>query len=333
MEYYKILNQNKIKELNINGFLLIKNCIDLNNVKYAQSCINNKVNYKKLEPYFDDVMLKTIKNELKIDLECTKYRVSNNTNSADAGVFHRDLQSYGKNNEEIPVFTCLSYLDKTHMELIPGSHKYTHLSLYQIPFIIKNRTIVTVNPGDLLIFYATILHRGIFYEQTPQRRLIQLFDCIPKVYVTEFKKSILHIPCEDNCNSNISSFFIALHKIPICSEYVNYVGFCTAAKGYGSYYNCLKYITNDKEIKYLSTESNRGRIVPKGGFEEQNMYVVYTNDIKDIDSAKHGKYVLFTFLLDIIIYFILLLILIYLIVKVLRYYFSSSNRKINRKRK
>ena len=111
------------------------------------------------------------------------------------------------------------------------------------------------------------------------------------------------------------------------------MGFCTAAKGYGSYYNCLKYITNDNEIKYLSNESNRGRIVPKGGFEEQNMYVIYTNNIKDIEPTKHGKYVLFTFLMDIIIYFILLLILIYLIVKVLRYYFVSSNRKINRKRK
>lgn len=328
------LSNDDVYNLRKNGFLLIKNCIPSDRINYAQSCINEKVNYKKLESYFNETMLNTVNKKLNMDLTCIKYRVSNNNNSSDAGSFHRDLQSYETKNEEIPVFTCLSYLDKTHMELITGSHLYSHISLYQIPSFLQNRQVISVNPGDLLIFYATMLHRGIFYEKTPERRLIQLFDCISNTRIDEFKKKILHIPCGNKCSSNVSSLLITLNKIPICSELVNYVGFCTAAKGYGAYYNGLKYITNDKEIKYLSSESNRGRIIPKGGFEQQNMYVMFSENNKDIEESKHDNYLFLTFLIDIVLYFIFIVIFIYFTFTIVKYWiFSRTKRKFFKRKR
>jgi hypothetical protein len=219
------------------------------------------------------------------------------------------------------------------MELIPTSHLYPHISLFKLQSFIKNRKIISVNPGDLLIFYATMLHKGIFYEKTQERRLIQLFDCVPNNELLRFKKSILHIPCGNNCSSSLSSFLIGLHKFPVCSEIVNYIGFYTAAKGYGAYYNSLNHITNDKEIKYLSSESNRGRIEPKGGYEQQNLYVLFTDGVKDIDSSNHDSYLFFTFVIDIILFSIILLVIIYFIVRVIYYLLPKINKRKIRSRK
>ena len=298
-----------MNELNQNGYLLIKNCISVDRLNYAKSCVNTKVHYKNLESYINHDMLGKVKKHLRLNVECTKYRVSNNNNSSDAGSFHRDLQSY--NNMVPPVFTCLSYLDETVMELIPGSHLKPQMSLLESSIFFSKKKQIHVKPGDLLIFYATMLHRGIFYKtKNNERRLIQLFDCIEKKHFSTFKNRILHIPCKQKCNSNVSVFLITINKIPFLSELLNYVGFYTAAKGYGAYYNCLKSLTNDKDIQHLSTESNRNRLIPKGGFEDQNLYVVRVPNIKDISTDKYDTYLTYTFLLDIIFLFFAILTIV-----------------------
>ena len=43
----------------------------------------------------------------------------------------------------------------------------------------KNKKQIYMKQGDILIFHATLIHRGIFYTNQKERRLLQCFDCIP----------------------------------------------------------------------------------------------------------------------------------------------------------
>ena len=118
-------------QLNKNGFLVLKNVLNMNRVNYAKELINNKVNYFRLKDFLDNDMINTVNNVLNLNIDYTKYRVSNNNNSSDAAAsFHRDLQSY--TNESPEVFTVLAYLDKSHMELVPNTHQNISIPVYNM---------------------------------------------------------------------------------------------------------------------------------------------------------------------------------------------------------
>jgi len=63
-----------------------------------------------------------------MNLDYLKYRVSNNNKSSDAGSFHRDLHSYAGVPE---IYTCLTYLDESIMEIIVGSHKKVSIPIFE----------------------------------------------------------------------------------------------------------------------------------------------------------------------------------------------------------
>ena len=199
-------------QLNKKGYLILRNVIPKDRINFARQNITDKVNYKRIKPFLDNDMIGTINKELNMNLVCTKYRISNNNNSSDAGNF-RDLQSYVPN--ELPkVFTCLTYLDNSIMELLENSHtniKIPYTDIYS--FTKTNKKENMLNPGDILIFYATTIHRGIFYKnKTNNRRLIQLFDCVEKRDFKKYQQSILHIPCKPNCYSAYAKFLIDINK-------------------------------------------------------------------------------------------------------------------------
>jgi len=301
-----------MNELHENGFVVLRGIIPLSQVENARKQINTKVNYGNLRPFINEQMLGNVKKELGMELTDMKYRVSNSNNSADAGSFHRDLHSYVA-EEVTPVFTCLTYLDNATMELIPNSHRDIHISFANVLTKLSNREEVQMRPGDVLLFYATMLHRGVFYHSNSKnRRIIQLFDCIERSKMSHYEKEILHIPCRDNCSSTISRTLIFLNKNIFFSELINTIAFFTTARGYGYSYGALSKITENENIKYLSTESNRGRLIPKqNGFEEQNMYIVNTNNIQDIHPEKRDTFILYSFMIDIVIVFVTLILVIF----------------------
>lgn len=304
-------------ELNKNGYLVIKNAIPPNRVEYARTLINTKVNYYKLKNFLDSDMINTVNNKLNMKVDYTKYRVSNNNNSNDAGSFHRDLQSYSLKTPE--VFTVLTYLDKSHMEMVPTTHKNIDIPVYKMPIFLNKRTVVEMTPGDILIFYATTVHRGIFYKSNNKnRRLIQLFDCVNLQDQEHFKNNILHIPCRSDCSSLVNNINIALNKNFIFSELVNLISTVITFKGYGYPYYGLHFITNDKEIMYLSTESNNSRLataINKDEYLEINKYIMNFKEYKDINSNKRYTYKFFSFGITTGLCLTVLVAILYLIFK------------------
>ena len=199
-----------IEKLKKNGFVLLKNIIPQDTITTMRNQISKThVNYSKTHAY-TKLLMEYAGKHMGTSMVCTKYRVSNNNNSTDAASFHRDLQIHNQEliNKHVPnVFTILSYLDETVMQLIPESHKKNALSLLSSMKQYNTHIQLNIEPGDLLIFYATTIHRGIFYKQQNNRRLIQCFDCIPANEVDCLSKQILHLPCYPYCNKTIRNFF------------------------------------------------------------------------------------------------------------------------------
>ena len=81
--------------------------------------------YRVIEDYIDDVMLPAVAKATGMRLQNTKYRVSNNNNSTDAGSYHRDLQVHDK--VRTPNVYTVSYLDPGVMQLIPKSYQSPHM--------------------------------------------------------------------------------------------------------------------------------------------------------------------------------------------------------------
>lgn len=81
--------------------------------------------------------------------------------------------NYGENMP--PIYTLVIYLDKSRMEVVPGSHRKTRMNSLQI-LTLKPVT-NEMNAGDAILFHASLLHAGIFVHHTGERRVIGDFHC------------------------------------------------------------------------------------------------------------------------------------------------------------
>ncbi len=106
--YNKFLNENDEKFLNENGYLLIKQCININDIKNAQNAIT-KINcdYNLINKYINESMIKNINKKFNWNVYNIKFRVSNNNNSSDASGLHRDIII--TNNDNNKLFQFLLY--------------------------------------------------------------------------------------------------------------------------------------------------------------------------------------------------------------------------------
>ena len=281
-----------VNSLEEHGYIIFRNVIDKQSIDYARNQINTKVNYYKLKPFIDLEMMSKVNSLTNMDLDYIKYRVSNSNNSSDAGAFHRDIHTYDKTQ---PIYTCLAYLDESILEIIPKSHKKLCIPYLDLYKSFKSKIQLRMKPGDLLLFNASLLHRGIFYKNnTNNRRLIQLFDCVSVKNIKEFEKTILHIPCRNKCSSLIANFLIKINKIKILRNLIINLALLSSFRGYGYRYNTLNLIRhNDKEIKHISTESERDR--PKNNiydnkFHESNTYNMHKYRHKDINEDRRSIY-------------------------------------------
>lgn len=315
------------------GYIIFRDVIDKQSINYGRNQINSKVNYYKLKPFIDIEMMSKINILTNMDLDYIKYRVSNSNNSSDAGAFHRDIHTYDKTQ---PIYTCLAYLDESILEIIPRSHKELCISYLDFNKFYKSKIQLRMKPGDLLLFNASLLHRGIFYKNnTDNRRLIQLFDCVNVKNIKEFEKTILHIPCRNNCSSFISNFLININKNKYTSNLLNRLALISSFRGYGYRYNALHFIRhNDKEIRHISTESERNRAsqnIYDNKFHESNTYNMHKYKHKDIEENRR-IYKFMSFDLENIV-FLMLLIFIFLILYMLITKILFNNVKNNRRKK
>lgn len=272
-------------KLKYDGYYIFRDVIPEDKIVKNRSYITkDKVNYKFIEKY-NNYIFHTLYKKLNIKLSCSKYRVSNKDNNVDAAGFHRDLMIM-KKTKTPDIFTVLSYLDGGIMELIPGSHNIHHMNYLQsLESYFKRKIRINVNPTDILIFHASIIHKGIFYGKQKNRRLIQLFDCIEVSQYKNTSNKILHLPCRYDCDRNFEKFIQMISYNKILIGIVDYISFYNISSGYGYNYNILDKI-DDKQIIYFSTDSNRSRLKPKYiGMEMINQYIV-KNDIKDLDYKK-----------------------------------------------
>lgn len=263
-------------ELNKHGFLLLKDVISKDDIVFGRKCYipPDLLNYTEMNKYVDkclSIVKQQIFPTLKDNIICTKYRASDNNNNTDAGAFHRDLVSF--NGVNPPVFTVLSYLDVSKMSIIPESHKHLHNNPLKAWYMRKKAKTILINPGDILIFFATCLHKGEFVHNQNHRRLIQMFDVFPnsKVYQTLHPK-ILHLKCKNECDSY--SWMANLAKYVSTSGYryvVNEIMYYNNAYGYGYVFKPLHNTSYD----YISTEAVAKRTINQSknnDIQKNNLY-------------------------------------------------------------
>jgi len=202
-----------MNELLKNGYLIIPNTLNKYNFDLCYNAIqNNTVNYTVVKSIIDNNIINKLEVKLNWDKPVyIKYRVSNNNNSIDASLFHRDIIPLNHYDTNDMIFTCLLYLDEGYMELIPNSHKNNRNQNLNAKKILK------LNKNDILIFYSSTIHRGIFYNTSTNRKLIQIFELFPnKETYHKLNNKIYHIiNYKEKSNKVIQSFVINLSKIKV----------------------------------------------------------------------------------------------------------------------
>lgn len=158
----------------------------------------------------------------------------------------------------------------------------------------------------------TTIHRGIFYKKQESRRLIQLFDTVFEEELNYFLKTVLHVPCRDNCSKPQSEFLINLNKNKTLSNILNKFIFFNTAIGYSKL--PIKYITSVEGVKYISTDTNQPRVVIENDtFQKDNLYAL-NFPVKEIHEHERNRYIFLNFLLNQILLFVLICVIVGIVV-------------------
>jgi hypothetical protein len=331
-----------MQELASKGYLVLKQVLTHDQLEDAKGAIylNEKVNYSKMIKFINSAMMKRINDELGFDAIYTKFRVSNNNNSTDASTFHRDIICHEPNKKVYPIYTCLSYLDSTVMEVIPGTHLHPVMSYVESVVKYPSRVRLNLNPGDLLIFYSTLLHRGIFTEKLNNRRLIQVFEVYPNYEDKEkYADKILHLPADakdEKTNAIVGNLMIGISKLKPLIEVTNMLGYFNASTGYGYHskpldkYNLLNHFT------YASSEAKQKRIGQhdeddNNSWQDINLYAINNGpngpSIHDIPSVHKNDLFHIQYTRQIFMYILLIVICIVLLVAAI---FKGISKYCNR---
>ena len=173
-----------------------------------------------------------------VRLKCSKYRVSNNNNSTDAGQFHKDLKLLDEKdinrNNAPPIYTVVTYLDTTQMELLPFSHKDYNMNLVDSLKSFNDTVTVKMNPGDILMFYSILIHRGVFTLKSENRRIIQNFVCIPQDKYKHYNSKLLHVRCDGKCDPTGGNLMKSISSSKLMNPIFNYLLYLNSSMGYSS---------------------------------------------------------------------------------------------------
>lgn len=226
--------------------------------EYILSCLEEDgVNYEKVKHFIDTMFLPKLPFS---DPVYIKSRFSNNNNSIDASVFHSDVYNY-TDDREIPIYTALCYLDKAQMELIPNSHIKPNAS----PIEELNKAImIQLNPGDILVFNARLVHRGKNFSNG-NRRLLQVFEIFPTRELYE-QYSPNYFTVDTSGQRSTMLYHVA--KIPWLISIVNFIV-------YFLHYYDLKYVMSLSDLPPWQKYGHYITYEPGGR-------VKYTPGLKDV---------------------------------------------------
>ena len=300
-----------------NGYILLRKVLTDEQLNSGLSCMknNNKVDYSIMKQFIDNVFLPTIQKNSNIitDPHYVKFRFSNNNNSTDASTFHGDIYNH-TDSEVLPIYTCLCYFDDAQLQVIPGSHKYNNL--WSVTSFNKKITL-NVQRGDIMLFHANMHHRGINYNKSGNRRLLQVFEVFPdkKTYDECSSKLIIVESSKSTVVKNvINPLSYQISKIPWA---IDCITFCH----YILMYNDLQYKVSlmdvspwEKTDKYISYEPGKkisiSEFLNGTNVEELNVNILCDENIK---SVSFGNFYLYSYFY--ILYWIISIALIILIKK------------------
>lgn len=251
-----------MEELGTRGFIHFKKILSPDEISQGITTIKDKtLDYKGMEKFVTGPFFDKINKKFGWSTVYTKFRVSDNNNSVDASAFHRDIFPINdavNATEAPPIFTILTYFDKTVMEVIPGSHVQPQMSYGQAVRRFFDAERLTIEPGDMLIFHATLLHRGIFTEKQEHRRVLQVFDCMPSQSLfAEYNEKICHIPGTETLQGPM----LAIARNSFFVFFSNGAGFLNAATGHGSHLADMSGICSVDRWSYLSSEGLTKRVM------------------------------------------------------------------------
>lgn len=268
------------------GFLVLRQILPEPVYSPVRQAIDHqRVNYDVVMPFIHQSLLPTVGRVLDWSPTYTKCRISDFNNSTDAGSLHRDIINYGSEQDPAPIYTCLSYLDETDMEVIPGSHRTPSISLRQALWAAPSAQRLTLRPGDILVFQAQLLHRGIFTQtDLPHRRLIQVFELYPHPLLEQaYTHRILHLYNETP--RDYGGWFKTLSRFNFMATILNYLGYLNAATGYGSLHSPLDHLQLDYD--FVSSEGPQCRLPTPTGWQPSNLYVINGTHHPSINQAQH----------------------------------------------
>jgi len=281
----------------LNGYIVYKNKLSKEEQKLALSCIDINVDYSILKTFIDNYFLPKIPFSNPVYV---KARLSNNNNSIDASVLHSDVYNF-TSEKEIPIYTALCYFDNAQLELIPGSHLKPRESFIQEN---SKRIVLDLEPGDIVLFNAAIMHRGVNFTKEGNRRVLQVFEIFPTQEIYNENVEKLLIVDTSNSNSNSKNLLYYIAQIKWLIEIVNFIGFYLS-------YNNLKYKLFGMDLppwqkkgRYITYEPG-GRVHYYDGLVDQiNINVVF----KDTEIVKYSHFYLWImiFIFCILFYFIYL---------------------------
>ena len=281
----------------LNGYIVYKKKLSKEEQKLALSCIDSNVDYSILKTFIDNYFLPKIPFSNPVYV---KARLSNNNNSIDASVLHSDVYNF-TSEKEIPIYTALCYFDNAQLELIPGSHLKPSESFIELN---NKRIILDLEPGDIVVFNAAIMHRGVNFTKEGDRRILQVFEIFPTQEIYNENVGKLLTVDTSNSNSNSKNLLYYIAQIKWLIEIVNFIGFYLS-------YNNLKYKLFGMDLppwqkkgRYITYEPG-GRVNYYDGLVDKiNINVVF----KDTEIVKYSHFYLWImlFIFFILFYFIFL---------------------------
>ena len=316
-------------EISNNGYILLKNVLSKEQLQNGLKCDNNDgtVNYICMKKFIDNDFMPTIKNNVKLfkTTNYIKFRYSNNNNSIDASTFHSDIYNH-TDSEIIPIYTCLCYFDRTQLEVIPGSHKKAfHRNNTNSISSFYKKIIITVNPGDILIFHANLYHRGIGFNSQNNRRILQVFEVFPNnnAYSQYYNKLITVVTSKTIFTNYVSQLSYLISKYPSIIDNLNFFHYILV-------YNDLQYKVSMSDLP--PSEKNNKLITYESGKNIKYDKIVnnYDNNINIVcqnrlESNTSIYYLLYT------LSFIVLLVVFIIVVHVYKIKIIKTATKIKRK--
>lgn len=207
-----------MNNINDDGYLILKNVLQPEQLRNGLNSDNNGiVNYKIMRNFIDNDFMPTIvaNTDFIKNPKYIKFRYSNNNNSTDASTFHSDIYDY-TDNELMPIYTCLCYFDKTQMEVIPGSHKRQFHNDNSCISSYNQKKMLTIEPGDIVVFHANMYHRGTNFNKQGNRRLLQVFEVFPddNSFSSNYDKFLTVITANTSTLGVINNLSYLTAKIP-----------------------------------------------------------------------------------------------------------------------